>query len=104
MAFLTVLLVAGSVVRLVVLVLRPAAAARFHHPRRRLMATRLEQAGDILVFVTAVSMVLFGYRHHPGGALVFLWTIALLAGFAAVLCAHALARNYRLTAGRPSRR
>lgn len=102
MAFLTVLLVAGSAVRLVVLVLRPSASAHFRHPRRRVMATRLEQAGDALVVFTALTMVVFGYGHHPAGIVVFVWTIALLAGFAAVLCAHALARNHRMV-GRPYR-
>lgn len=102
MAFLTVLLIVGSVVRLVVLVLRPSAAAHFRHPRRRLMAIRLEQAGDIVVFVTAVMMVLFGYGHRPATELLFLWAVGLLGGFAAVLCAHALARNHRL-ASRPYR-
>jgi len=93
---LTMLLIAGSVVRIAVLVLRPSAAEHFRQPRRRLMATRLEQIGDAAVIVTALAMVLFGYGHHPSGAVVLVWTIALLGGFATVLGAHALARNHRV--------
>ena len=102
MAFLTVLLVIGSIARIIVLVLRPSAAQRFHTLRRQILATRLEQTGDAVVLVIALSMVLFGYGHHPAGALVFFWTIALLGGFVAVLAAHAIARNHRLAA-RPYR-
>ena len=76
-AFLTVLLVIGSIARIIVLVLRPSAAERFHSRRRQILATRLEQTGDAVVLVIALSMVVFGYGHHPAGALVFLWTIAL---------------------------
>ena len=88
--------------RIAVLVLRPSAAKRFRQPRRRLLATRLEQSGDAVVLVTAVSMVLFGYGHDPAGAVIFLWTVTLLGGFALVLLAHGVARNHRV-AGRPYR-
>jgi hypothetical protein len=93
--FLTVLLVLGTMVRIVVLVLRPRPADRFRQTRRRVLATRLEQIGDVVVIATAVTMVLFGYGHHPPGELIVLWTVVLLAGFAAVLLAHAAARNHR---------
>ncbi|MDQ6696571.1 MAG: hypothetical protein M3Z46_03835 [Actinomycetota bacterium] len=95
MAFLTVLLIAGTAVRIGVLVRRPSAAEHFRQPRRRLMATRLEQGGDAVVIATALTMVVFGYGHHPSGALMVLWTVALLAGFFTVLGAHALVRRHR---------
>jgi hypothetical protein len=92
---LTVLLVAGSAVRLVVLVLRPTASARFRHPRRRILATRLEHLGDIVVLVTAAGLVFFGYGHHPAAVLLGVAAIALVAGFASVLLAHDIARRHR---------
>ncbi len=101
-AFLTVLLVVGSLARITILVLRPSAARRFRQPNQRGFAARIERIGDAVVFITVVSMLLFGYRHHPAGELVFLWAVGLCGGFAAVLLAHALARNRRVP-GRPYR-
>ncbi len=95
MAAVTLLLVVGSLTRITVLVLRPPAAHRFGQPQRRLLASRLEQGGDLVVLATAVWMILAGYGRHPSVGLVAIWAAALLAGFAAVLFAHAVARNDR---------
>ncbi|MCU1353066.1 MAG: hypothetical protein JWM05_2275, partial [Acidimicrobiales bacterium] len=95
MGLLTVILVLGSVVRLALLFLRPSAKVRFRHSRRRLLATRVEQGGDVLLLVTAAGMVLFGYRNHPSAVLVGLWLLSLLAGIAMVALAHDVARRHR---------
>ena len=95
MAFLTVLLILGSLARIGVLIRRPSPAAHFCQPRRRLLATRMEQAGDIVVLATVLLMLVFGYGHHPPSTLLVFWTMALLAGFSAVLFAHAAARRHR---------
>lgn len=94
MAFLTVLLVLGSLVRILLLVLRPRASHRFGQVRRRLLATRFEQCGDLMVLVSVISMLFLGYGRHPGIGLIALWTLALLVGFGCVLFAHAVARRY----------
>jgi hypothetical protein len=101
MAFLTVLLLVGSAVRLVVLVMRPSPRRRFHQPRRRLLARRLEQLGDTVVILTALWMIFFGYGHHRGIGLMLLWGVLFIAGFGTALSAHYLAGRHRLVPARP---
>ncbi|MCU1453773.1 MAG: hypothetical protein JWN46_1919, partial [Acidimicrobiales bacterium] len=95
MGLLTVVLILGSVVRVGLLFLRPAAKERFHHPRRRLLATRIEQGGDILLLFTAACMVVFGYGRGSGGAAVPFWLVCLVGGLAMVAFAHDVARRHR---------
>lgn len=95
MALLTVVLVLGSLLRLLVLLQRPTAAERFRQVRRRLLATRVEQAGDLLALATAIWMIFFGYGRRPGSGLLALWGFLLVISFGCVLLAHAAARRYR---------
>ncbi|MCU1350840.1 MAG: hypothetical protein JWM05_49, partial [Acidimicrobiales bacterium] len=92
---LTVVLIAGTGVRLSLLFLRPTAKERFRQPRRRLLAPRAEQGGDVLLLFTAACMVLFGYGHKPSALLVTFWLLCLLGGLALVRVAHEVARRYR---------
>jgi len=92
---LLVVLVAGTAGRLVLLFLRPNAAQRFRDRRRARRARQVEQCGDAAVLVTAVTMIAFGFGHHPGSIAIAIWATALLSGFAAVYLAHEVARRHR---------
>jgi hypothetical protein len=98
---LFVLLILGSGVRVALLFLRPSAKSRFHTIRRRLLATRAEQGGDVLALFTAACMVLFGYHQHPGALVEAFWFLCLVAGFGLVIFAHDIARRYRPDAPGP---
>lgn len=88
---LTILFVLGAVLRVALGYLRPPAKKRFHNPERGRLAARIERGGDIVVAVTILTMLVFGYTGDPSAVVKLIWLICLLGGFAAYALAHYIA-------------